>query len=225
MIIPGDARAHNNLGYAYAKIRMGGNVRPAFCCGGATGAGPPRRHTANYAVALARAGRLTDAIAEYRQGIAAQAGRCGRVLQPGQCICADRGIFLQAITAYQSALRYRPEHPEAHNNLATVLRRLGRLEKLASTMLWRCSISARLSPGAAQPRGPWPNLRMCQRYRKSHASARARVPGMQTPQPRPAQMTAGQRRAKALHYSAKAGCVRSHGFRTGAVPYLFTGTC
>ena len=84
---------------------------------------------------------------------------------------------------YQSALRYRPEHPEAHNNLATVLRRLGRLEKLASTMIWRFSIGPIIPRRSATSR-PWPNLRMCQRYRKSHASARARVPGMQTPQPR-----------------------------------------
>jgi Flp pilus assembly protein TadD len=36
---------------------------------------------------------------------------------------------LQAVAAYQAALKYRPEYPEAHNNLATVLRRLGRLEE------------------------------------------------------------------------------------------------
>jgi hypothetical protein len=41
----------------------------------------------------------------------------------------------------------------------------------------------------------------------------------------PSRIRAGQRCAKALQYLAQAGCARSHGFRTGAVPYLFPGTC
>jgi Flp pilus assembly protein TadD len=36
---------------------------------------------------------------------------------------------LQAVGAYEEALKQRPEYPEVHNNLATVLRRLGRLEE------------------------------------------------------------------------------------------------
>jgi len=42
---------------------------------------------------------------------------------------AQTGQLLQAVAAYDEALRYRPEYPEAHNNLGTILRRLGRLEE------------------------------------------------------------------------------------------------
>jgi tetratricopeptide (TPR) repeat protein len=34
---------------------------------------------------------------------------------------------VQALAAYEEALKYRLEYPEAHNNYATILRRLGRL--------------------------------------------------------------------------------------------------
>ena len=42
---------------------------------------------------------------------------------------AQTGQLRQAVAAYEDALKYRPDYPEAHNNCGTILRRLGRIEE------------------------------------------------------------------------------------------------
>jgi tetratricopeptide (TPR) repeat protein len=42
---------------------------------------------------------------------------------------AQTGQLLQAVAAYEEALKYKADYPEAHNNCGTILRRLGHNEE------------------------------------------------------------------------------------------------
>jgi len=120
----------------------------AFCDGGAAGArlcrGPWQLCRGTTA-----GGRLTDAIAEYRQVIRLKPDDAVAHYTLGN-VCAQTADLVQAVAIYQEALKLRPEYPEAHNNLGAVLRRLGASMRRASIIVWRSS-TARLSPGPAQP--------------------------------------------------------------------------
>ena len=91
--VPGNARAHNNLG-----------------------------------LALFRAGRDAEAIAEYRASLAIEPGDQGTHSNLGNAL--DRaGRTSEAIEQYEAAVRIQPDFAPALYNLARSLQRMGRLDQ------------------------------------------------------------------------------------------------
>ena len=85
--------------------------------------------------ALVQTGRSEAAILSYEvalrlqpDDLGAARGLASAYFRIGNA-AAQTGELAQAVAAYEGALKLRPEYPEGHNNLATVLRRLGRPEE------------------------------------------------------------------------------------------------
>ena len=70
--------------------------------------------------ALARRGRVDEAIAHYRKALEINPDFAEAHNNLGLAL-ADRGRFDEAIAYYQKALEIKPDYAEAHNNLGTVL--------------------------------------------------------------------------------------------------------
>lgn len=82
----------------------------------------------NLGVALARQGRLAEAIAEYNEALRIQPDFSEAHNNLGNALVRE-GRLVEAIAHYTEALRLRPDYPEAHNNLAVALSRQGRVEE------------------------------------------------------------------------------------------------
>jgi protein O-mannosyl-transferase len=95
---PDSALAHNNLGLAFA----------------------------NEGQALAKEGRLSEAIAQYEEALRLKPDYPEVDINLGLAL-ASAGRPAEAITRYEEALRLNPERPEVHNNLCIVLRQTGRI--------------------------------------------------------------------------------------------------
>lgn len=81
----------------------------------------------NLGQALYRAGRITDAIARYREALRLQPKYPETHYNLGVAL-AHQGELDRAIEHYETALRFEPVYPEALNNLGNALVRAGRLE-------------------------------------------------------------------------------------------------
>jgi tetratricopeptide (TPR) repeat protein len=128
-VVPGDARAHLNLGTALEKIPgrlpdaiaelqtalriMPGNAKEHSTLGGALAKMP---------------GRVPDAIAEFQAALRIQPNDASVHYNLGRLLARMPGQLPDAIAEFQAALRIQPDFAEAHNNLGNAFERMpGRL--------------------------------------------------------------------------------------------------
>ncbi len=122
--LPGNARAHNNLGQArfrageidaaVASYRRALALQPDY----------PETHY-NLGVAHARQDRIDEAIASYGRALAVQPDYPEALNNLGNAL-ARAGRPADALARYAEAVRRRPGFAEAHNNLGNALAQLDR---------------------------------------------------------------------------------------------------
>ena len=137
---PNKARAHNNLGAAYAKqgrteeaIRqhlIALRLQPEL----------PKAHN-NLGAAYAKQGRLEEAVEEYVTEARLHPRSPDAHYNLGN-VYVRQGRPEEAITEYVTALRLDPDLPNVHNNLANVYAQQGRLEEAID----ESSIALQLNP-------------------------------------------------------------------------------
>lgn len=84
----------------------------------------------NLGIALARQGRVEEAIAHYRDALTIDPMNVKSHINLGVAL-VDRGRLEEAIAQYWRALELQPDHPGVHNNLGNALVLLGKLDEAA----------------------------------------------------------------------------------------------
>lgn len=117
--MPGNARAHNNLGVALAKqkrlddaighyekaLELNANYTEAHC---------------NYGNALARQGKFADALTQYQKALAIDPEDADAHCGIGNTL-AEQGQFAEAIGHYERSLRVKPQRAETYCNYGNAL--------------------------------------------------------------------------------------------------------
>ena len=99
----------------------------------------------NLGVALARQGRLDEAIAHYRDALRIQPTYADARYNLANAL-SRQGKLDEAVVNYVEALRLDPKHVQAHSNLASVLVRQGKMEEAVA--YYRAAV--RLKPKSAK---------------------------------------------------------------------------
>ncbi len=100
-------------------------------------------------VLAGRAGRLDDAIAEYREAVRLRPTYAEAQFNLGCALERSAGGTGEAIAAYRSAIALKPDFAEAHNNLGNALEKLPGSSPEAITQF---EAAVRLNPGYAEAR-------------------------------------------------------------------------
>ena len=86
------------------------------------------RPTITWAIVLANAGQLQEAIEHYQQALRLKPDYAEAHNNLGTAL-VDTGRPQEAIEHYRQALRLNPDYPEAHNNLGAALANAGQLQE------------------------------------------------------------------------------------------------
>ena len=125
-IKPDSARAHSDLGSAYANLGRLSDAVSEFRAAIAIDPGPAIPHN-NLANAYRQLGQWNEAISEYQTALrldSAYAEARNGLAEAEYSLgleFAKAGRRLEAMAHLEAALRSRPDYPEAHNNLGVVL--------------------------------------------------------------------------------------------------------
>jgi tetratricopeptide (TPR) repeat protein len=82
----------------------------------------------NVGVALGQAGRIEEAVAQYKQALRFNPDYAAAHCNLGNAL-AQTGKIEEAIAHYEQALRIKPDYAEAHNDLGTALAQTGKIEE------------------------------------------------------------------------------------------------
>ena len=85
----------------------------------------------NLGIALARQGRVEEAVAHYREALTIDPVNLNSHINLGVAL-VDLGRLEEAVDRYSQALELRPDHPGVHNNLGNALALLGKLDEAAA---------------------------------------------------------------------------------------------
>jgi len=85
----------------------------------------------NLGIALARQGRVEEAIAHYREALTSDPMNVKSHINLGVAL-VDLGRLDEAVDQYRQALQLQPDHPGVHNNLGNALVLLGKLDEAAT---------------------------------------------------------------------------------------------
>jgi protein O-mannosyl-transferase len=147
--VPGNERAHNDLGFklstmpgrrddAIAEYEAALRVNPAY----------PEAHNNLGTVLDSIPGRASDAIAHYREAVRLKPDYAVAYYDLGNALVTTPGGASEAIADYEEAVRLIPDFAEAHNNLGTALETIpGRREEAIS----HYREAMRLQPDSAAP--------------------------------------------------------------------------
>jgi protein O-mannosyl-transferase len=120
-VSPNAARAHNNLGYEFTRIRgrmpeavaeyeTALRIRPDY----------PEAHY-NLGNAFLQTSRPLDAIDQYQSALRSAPGYIEAHINLGNALLQVPGRRPEAVAEFQAALRIRPNDADAHNNLGNAL--------------------------------------------------------------------------------------------------------
>jgi tetratricopeptide (TPR) repeat protein len=200
-VVPGDARAHMNLGNALAKIP--GRLPDAIAELQTALRIWPSDAQEHYNLGRALAqmpGRAPDAVAEFQAALRIKPDKASAVhYNLGYLLARMPGRLPDAITEFQAALRTQPDFADAHNNLGNAFEQMpGRLPDAIAE--WQAAVSSdpdlaeahyNLGNAFSQMPGRLPDaiaeyqaaLRSQPRFAEAHnnlANALAQMPGRMT---------------------------------------------
>jgi Flp pilus assembly protein TadD len=118
------------IGFGFLTARRNEDYRSEFAIWADTVAKRPRNPRAQCSLgdALAREGRVQEAIASYRRALELKPNYAEAHNNLGTAL-AKAASLEEAIGHFEEALRTKPDYPEAHNNLGAALVRLGKVQE------------------------------------------------------------------------------------------------
>jgi tetratricopeptide (TPR) repeat protein len=124
---PGSAYAHNNLGSALSKQGKYKEAEAAYREAIRLKYDYPLAHI-NLGDALRDNGQVDEAIAAYRKAIQLEPGLRRAHVNLGAILCDRKRDYEGAIVAFQEAIRFNKDDPEAHYNLGVALDAKGKVD-------------------------------------------------------------------------------------------------